>query len=248
MPGNKSQILIGTSGWNYKHWIGNFYPEDISQSDLLSYYSQKFKTVEINSTFYNLPSEETVVQWKNSVPDDFIFSVKASRYITHMKKLKDPKSSLRKFMTRIVLLDQKLGPILFQLPPNWKFNFDRLQSFINSLSPEHTYIFEFRNHSWINQDSLQLLKDHNITFCIYELNGFITPKELTSDTVYIRLHGTGSAYEGSYTKKLLMPWRGFIGEQHHKKRNVFCYFNNDAQGFAPKNALTLIDMDQIPKD
>ena len=159
-------IHIGTSGWHYDHWSGPFYPEDLSKDEFLSYYSKVFHTVEINNSFYHLPSEETFTKWRDTVPDGFIFSVKASRYITHMKKLKDPQEPVTNFMKRVDVLEDKLGPILFQLPPRWKVNPERLINFLKALPAGFRYTFEFRDSSWFDQRVMDALTDQGAAFCI----------------------------------------------------------------------------------
>ena len=192
-----SHIHVGTSGWSYDHWKGPFYPGNLPGNRMLEYYAQHFRSVEINCSFYRLPEKKTLQHWYECTPDDFLFTAKASRYITHMKKLKDPQESVPVFLDRISLLKDKLGPILFQLPPRWRFNATRLGAFLDSLSNEFRYAFEFRDHSWLNREALELLARHNMSFCIYELEGFVTPDEITADHIYVRLHGPGDAYQGS---------------------------------------------------
>ena len=238
----RGKIYVGTSGWNYKHWKGNFYPEDLKQKEWLKFYSEKLKTVEINNSFYRLPDITTFKMWEKTTPNKFIFSVKGSRYITHMKKLKDPKHSCRKLFTRIKYLKKKPGPVLFQLPPYWKFNKSRFEQFLESLSDEYRYTFEFREKSWWNDDVLELLKQYNSAFCIYELAGTLAPKEITADFVYIRLHGPGDKYRGDYTLKDLSGWAGTITAWQRKNNDIYIYFDNDDSGYAAKNALELQEM------
>src|SRR5690606_9874997 len=156
----KNKIHIGTSGWNYKHWKKNFYPADLPQKKWLEFYYGKFKTVELNNSFYRLPEEKTFDNWRKSTPEDFIFSVKASRYITHIKKLID-EEPLKEFLKRTKFLKEKLGPILFQLPPGWKYNEERFDAFLKILPDKFKFIFEFRNESWWNDNVINKLKEHN---------------------------------------------------------------------------------------
>lgn len=242
MNKKKGRFYIGTSGWSYKHWIGRFYPDDIKSADLLSFYTKKFKTAEINNSFYNLPDKETFKNWRDQAPGEFIFSLKASRYITHMKKLKSPKTSVNKFMGRIEALGAKLGPVLFQLPPRWNCNIERLDNFLEILPSKFRYVFEFRDTSWFNDKVYSLLKKKNAAFCIYQLKGLISPKAITADFVYIRLHGPEGAYEGRYTKRQLAGWAGAISAWLREKKDVYCYFDNDQAAYAPRNALELIEM------
>ena len=200
---SKGKFYIGTSGWNYKHWKDKFYPEDVRIKDWLSFYTEKFDTVELNGSFYHLPKRDTFKNWKKHTPDNFIFSVKASRYITHNKKLKDPKDPVRNFYKGANGLGKKLGVTLFQLPPNLNFDEEKLKHFINILPTTKRYTIEFRNDTWWNDEVYKMLKNKNIAFCIFELEKTLTPKILTADFVYLRLHGPGGKYKGSYTKSAL---------------------------------------------
>ncbi|MFO8058387.1 MAG: DUF72 domain-containing protein [bacterium] len=235
----KGKARIGTSGWHYDHWGGTFYPEDIPKKRFLDYYRQCFDSAEINNSFYQLPSEKTLAGWRDAVPEGFVFAVKGSRYTTHMKKLKDPQQSTDKLFDRIGALGGKLGPVLFQLPPKWGFNRERLEEFLENM-PEHFRLaFEFRDRSWYNETTYKLLRDHNAAFCIYELDGHVSPLQVTSDFVYIRLHGPEGPYEGSYSKKVLSRWADRIKEWRNKGKDVYCYFDNDENGYAAQNALEL---------
>lgn len=235
-------IHIGTSGWHYDHWLGPFYPATLAKADFLSYYQQKFHTVEINNSFYQLPKEKTLTAWRESVPEGFIFAVKASRYITHMKKLKDPEQSVEVFLARIKVLGDKLGPILFQLPPNFHFNPERLRSFLAALPREYRYALELRDPTWLNDEACRILAEHQAAFCIYEIAGRLSPREVTADFVYIRLHGPGGAYQGSYDSRTLADWAEAISAWAGQGKEVFCYFDNDEAGFAAQNALSLQEM------
>ncbi|MFW6122775.1 MAG: DUF72 domain-containing protein [Thermodesulfobacteriota bacterium] len=239
---NQDLVHIGTSGWHYDHWSGPFYPEDLPKKDFLSFYQQHFHTVEINNSFYQLPSEKTLTEWRDSVPPGFIFAVKGSRYITHMKKLKDPDQSVPPLLERLQVLGDRLGPILFQLPPKWHFNEERLEAFLASLPRDYRYALELRDPSWLNQDAYRILSRHGAAFCIYELAGRLSPKEVTADFVYIRLHGPGGAYQGRYDKQTLAGWAGAISAWTAKGLTVFVYFDNDEAGYAAQNALELQEM------
>ncbi len=243
MP-TSSQIHIGTSGWNYDHWQGTFYPEDRdSRQSLLQFYAEHFRTVEVNNSFYQLPTVATFHTWYDSTPDDFLFAVKASRYITHMKKLKDPEEHVQKFLQRVETLDDKLGPVLFQLPPRWHLNLDRLTAFLDVLPQNFRYTFEFRDHTWFDSNVYDLLQERGAAWCIYDLKGELSPKEVTSDFVYVRLHGPQEqAYTGKYSKESLSGWAGAFSSWKTQGKKIFCYFDNDEQGFAPHNALELQDM------
>ncbi|OGU72864.1 MAG: hypothetical protein A2V93_01840 [Ignavibacteria bacterium RBG_16_34_14] len=238
---NKNSIHIGTSGWNYKHWKVLFYPEDIPQKKWLEFYCQNFRTVELNNTFYRLPEKKTFETWRDNTPDDFIFSVKASRYITHIKKLND-KEPIKEFLKRAKHLNKKLGPILFQLPPGWKFNEDRFNTFLDMLPEKFQYTFEFRNESWWNEKVIDALKDHNSAFCIFEIAGTLSPKEVTADFIYVRLHGPDEAYQGSYNDKTLKGWANFFSKIKKEGKEIWCYFDNDQNAYAAHNASKLLEM------
>jgi len=229
-------IHIGTSGWHYGHWRGSFYPADLSADRFLSYYAGRFPTVEINNSFYQLPSESTLGKWRDAVPRGFVFAVKGSRFITHLKKLKDPARSLAPFLERVAVLGEKLGPILFQLPPRWGFNPARLAEFLAALPGAYRYTLEMRDRSWINDEALGLLARQGAAFCIYELAGYLSPLEVTADFVYIRLHGPGGPYQGQYADETLAGWARAIVAWSRKGREVFCYFDNDEAGYAAKDA------------
>jgi uncharacterized protein YecE (DUF72 family) len=234
-----ADIRIGTSGWHYKHWLGNFYPHRLPVSKMLGEYVRKFDTVEINNSFYRLPSENAVNQWRESAPEGFVFAVKGSRFLTHMKKLKDPELGLERFFARANLLAEKLGPILFQLPPHWNADVDRLRSFLDALPAYHHYCFEFRNDTWNREEVFQLLRSRNIGYCIFHLAGYESPVLITADFVYLRLHGPGGKYQGSYDDGVLRGVADKINRWRNDLRAFYCYFDNDEAGYAAHDALRL---------
>lgn len=237
----RNSIYIGTSGWSYKHWRGTFYPNEIKVKDHFSYYLKNFNTVEINNTFYRLPAEETFLNWKKTVPEDFIFVIKANRFITHIKKMHDPETTLASFMDHVKLLGKKLGPILFQLPPFMKCNLPLLESFLAALPKKYRYVFEFRNSDWYRPEVYDALKKYNCAFCIYELAGHTAPSQITANFVYLRLHGPGNKYQGSYSDEALQTWAHECLKWAETK-DVFVYFDNDEQGYAAFNALKLREL------
>lgn len=237
------EIRIGTSGYHYKHWVGPFYPPKTSPGKMFAYYARHFDTLELNNSFYRLPSTEAFEAWRDAAPENFVFAVKASRYITHQKKLKEPENALENLLPRAEHLDVKLGPFLFQLPPRWKINTERLLGLLNILPREHRYAFEFREPSWIGPEACRILHQFNAAFCIYELAGYQTPLEITSDFAYVRLHGPAEGkYQGSYTSQRLRRWARWIEEQARRLKAVYVYFDNDQAGYAAKNALQLKEM------
>ena len=235
----KGKIHIGTSGWHYKHWKGTFYPENIKEADQFAEYRKHFSTVEINNSFYKLPTLQTFKTWRKTTPSNFVFAVKGSRFISHMKKLNLDKEGVKKFFSSIRGLGEKIGVILFQLPPKWKVNADRLRQFISVLPKRYRYAFEFREVSWYNDEIYAILRKYGCAFCIYELAGHISPMEVTADFVYVRLHGPGNKYQGSYSDKILEQWAKRCAEWQKSGRDVFIYFDNDQEGYAAFNAIKL---------
>jgi uncharacterized protein YecE (DUF72 family) len=236
MPG---EVRIGTSGWHYKHWRGPFYDQRCPAAKMLDAYLQHFDTVEINNSFYKVPSEETFACWRDATPRGFLFAVKASRFITHNKKLSDPENALANFLPRAEALQKKLGPILFQLPPTWRVNVDRLDEFLSVLPRSHRYAFEFRNPTWLTDAVYSVLHRHRAAFCIFHLAGFETPLQLTTNWTYVRLHGPGGPYQGSYSHSQLAEWAARIRSWRASLQHMYVYFDNDQAGYAAQNALEL---------
>lgn len=233
-------IRVGTSGYHYNHWRGAFYPEKLPQKQWLSYYLEHFDTVELNNTFYRLPTFEAMNAWRQNTPDNFLFAVKGSRFITHNLKLSRPENAIDNIIPRAEALGHKLGPILWQLPPKWKINAERLREFLETLPPYHRYAFEFREPSWLTAEIYALLERFNAAFCIYELAGFHSPVITTADVVYVRLHGPAARkYQGSYEETTLRKWARQIESWHDVGRSVYVYFDNDQAGYAAHNALAL---------
>jgi uncharacterized protein YecE (DUF72 family) len=238
----KGRIRIGTSGWSYGHWLGTFYPEGTRQRDLLAIYAERFESVEINRTFYKLPAAGTMTVWQAQTPAGFLFAAKASRYLTHRKKLKDPEEPVGRLLGCVEALGDKLGPVLFQLPPRWRVNPERLGRLLEVLPNRHRYAFEFRDPSWHEPKILELLSKRGAAFCIFDLAGERSPIEVTADFVYIRLHGPGAAYQGSYDGRTLSGWARRIRDWSEAGKDVYCYFDNDEKAYAPQDALRLKEM------
>ncbi|MDA8085785.1 MAG: DUF72 domain-containing protein [Nitrospiraceae bacterium] len=233
-------VHIGCSGFSYDHWKGVFYPEGLPRSKWLGYYCEKFRTVELNVTFYRLPRESTFRKWHDETPGNFLASVKGSRFITHVKKLKDPSLPLKRFFERIEPLRDKIGAVLWQLPPAFKADAGRLVDFLRELKPyKAKNAFEFRNESWVRDETvLEALAESGCALCMADWPEFLRELPLTAGFVYIRRHGHGT-YGGSYTSEELREDARRINNYIDGGREVFIYFNNDAQGYAPKNALEL---------
>lgn len=236
-------IRIGTSGFYYQHWKGPFYPEKTPAAKMLDFYIQHFDTVELNNSFYRLPPATAFDCWREATPENFVFAVKASRFITHNKKLKDPENAIDNLLPRAAHLGPKLGPVLFQLPPHWRVNLERLENLLQILPRDMRYAFEFRELSWMIPEVNSVLKKFNAAFCIYELAGYHSPFNLTADFAYVRLHGpeTGK-YQGSYSNERLRGWARQIETWARKLKAVYVYFDNDQAGYAAANALTLKSM------
>jgi uncharacterized protein YecE (DUF72 family) len=232
-------IRIGTSGWYYDHWKEVFYPAGLAKSKWFEHYAQHFDTVEVNNTFYHLPKEKTLQRWYEIAPKGFLYAVKANRYITHIKKLKDASEPLERFFERVNLLKGKLGPILYQLPPSLHKDLDLLGDFIKLLPKRKTAVFEFRHQSWYENDTYDLLRKLGVGFCIHDMPGNESPREVTSDVIYIRFHGTSGRYAGNYPESALEGWAEWLKEQTKEAHFIYAYFNNDIHGHAIKNAQQL---------
>ena len=238
-----SDLRIGCSGFLYDHWKGAFYPEDLSRNHWLEYYSRYFSSVELNVTFYRLPERETFAKWYLLTPDNFVFSLKGSRFVTHVKKLKDCSEPLEAFFSRASVLKEKLGVILWQFPPNFNFDMERFREFLEALKPYNVKnAFEFRNNTWINKKMFALLEKENAALCIADHPDYLNNLPLTADFIYIRRHGKEGNYATSYSTESLKEDAKFIKASLKNKKDVFFYFNNDASGYAPKNALELVSL------
>lgn len=231
-------IRIGTSGWVYNHWRTIFYPKELKQSEWFAYYAQHFNTVEINYSFYRLPNESVFDKWHTQAPSGFLYTLKFSRFLTHVKKLKDPEQPLHTFLNRADHLTETLGPILYQLPPSWEINLTRFQSFCEALPKNYHHVIEFRNPSWLTKDVFQLMKQYHISHCIHDKLEFDIPLAITASPIYIRFHGD-SASGGNYQNKFLEKWAAQIDAWNNQLFDVFIYFNNDFEGYALKNARSL---------
>ncbi len=236
----RGTLHIGTCGWHYTHWIGPFYPQETRPAAFLDHYAARFSAVEVDNTFYRLPKPETLEHWRDATPEDFAFTCKASRFITHMKKLKEPEKTLPPFFDGMTALGDKLKVVVFQLPPRWRCNLERLQSFLAALPKGRRYAFEFRDESWFDPAVYAALQDRGAAFCIYDLAGRQSPHEVTADFVYLRLHGPAAAYEGSYSARHLARLAERLHDWRRQGRDCFVFFDNDAEGQAPRDALRLI--------
>ncbi len=230
-------IHIGTSGWHYKHWVGPFYPEKTPASKMLDFYAQRFDIVELNNTFYKLPGEPALHAWRDSTPRGFRFAAKGSRFLTHMKKLTDTGRGVDRFFEKVDVLGNKLGPVVFQLPPRWSVDAERLGDFLAALPKHHKYAFEFRDPAWNVGAVFKILKKFNAAYCMFELSGVRSPMEITANFTYIRLHGPDGPYQGSYDDGALRAWAKRLREWDLRASYVF--FDNDQAGYAALNAMRL---------
>jgi uncharacterized protein YecE (DUF72 family) len=234
-----SEIRIGTSGWHYDHWIGRFYPEKMRKENWLEFYAQHFDTVEINNTFYHMPREQTMIHWRDKVPANFLFAVKANRYITHIKKLHNTVEEVGRFFALADLLGDRLGPVLYQLPPSLHKNLERLDEFITSLPRRDLAVFEFRDKSWYDQETFDLMDKRGVALCVHDMGDRAPPRLVTGHVAYVRFHGTNGRYAGNYPDHMLHDWANWLRSQVPNVRAIYAYFNNDVSGHALNNARTL---------
>jgi len=242
------KVFIGTSGYNYPHWKDKFYPPKTAQKEWLQFYARHFNSVELNVTFYHLPREEVFQNWYNRTPEHFRFIIKGSRFITHIKRLNDCKEPLNLFFRNAKGLKEKLAGVLWQLPPLFKYNAERIKNFVTLLKrwPQYLYSFEFRNESWFNDEVYNLFKHHNISLCIADSPSFAFTEEITGDFLYLRFHGGRILYASEYSPAELKSWQCKVNAwikclrekpNRQSEPTLFAFFNNDTQGFALKNAI-----------
>jgi uncharacterized protein YecE (DUF72 family) len=235
------QIRIGCSGWQYKHWRADFYPADLPQSRWFAHYAVHFDTVEINNSFYRLPPPETFVKWREQAPRRFLYAVKASRFLTHMKKLKDPEDPLFRFFEGASQLGPRLGPVLYQLPPGWKLDLPRLETFLRALPKGYRHTIEFRDTSWYDEDAYRLLARYKVALCLHDMQGSASGKLVVGPFVYVRFHHGTAKYGGRYPDDRLDDWADWLVDRISDGLDVFAYFNNDTGGHAPRDAVRLRD-------
>ena len=232
---------IGCSGYNYKDWRGKFYPEKMPQRRWFDYYSSIFDTVEINNTFYKFPREKGLNNWRETAENDFQFTLKGHRYITHRKKLKDIAENVKQFEDLARLLKRNLGCILWQLPPNLKRNDEKLVQFCKDMDPAFKNVLEFRHESWYDKEVYEILKEHNVSFCSISSPEHPDDMIVTNDIGYVRFHGEAKDwYDYLYSEKELMEWYTKIKNSGAKE--VYIYFNNDIHTNAPENARQLKEL------
>ena len=243
MAGDQPGILIGTSGWSYRSWRGPFFPNDLPARSHLEYYAQRLQTTELNGVFYRTPTVEAVRGWAERTPDNFVFAWKASKFITHWKRLNDTsRNSIALMESRLRLLGHKAGPVLFQLPPQFVKDRERLAAFLKLLRARRPYAFEFRHASWYEDDVLDLLRDNDIALCISDHHDAPSPWLATARHVYVRGHGPQGLYRGRYSPSAMEKWSRWFKRMSKSGHQAYVYFDNDQKSAAPKDALRLIEL------
>ena len=232
-------IRIGCSGWQYKHWRGDFYPAELPTARWFAHYALSFDTVEINNSFYRLPPAETFAAWREQAPARFLYAVKASRFLTHMKKLKDPEDPLARFFDNARQLGARIGPVLYQLPPRWPLNLERLEIFLRALPRGYRHTVEFREPSWYDERVYELLRRYNVALCLHDMQGSTSGRLVVGPFIYVRFHFGTKKYGGGYSDDRLDEWAEWLTARAADGLHVFAYFNNDSGGHAPRDAVRL---------
>jgi len=235
-------IRIGCSGWQYRHWRSRFFPRDLPSERWLEFYAASFDTVELNNSFYRLPEADAFASWHRRVPNGFLFAVKASRYLTHLKHLRDPHDPLARLWSRAERLGDHLGPMLYQLPPRWHRNPDRLRQFLAALPAGRRQAIEFRDASWYRPEVFGLLDRAHVALCLHDMPGSATRPDPLGPFVYVRFHGATGKYRGGYSAQELSAWAARMAEWAEVGLPVYAYFNNDAAGHAVRDAGRLREM------
>ncbi len=237
-----AKIYIGTSGWSYKAWGKSFYPKEVPAREQFCFYATQFSTVEINATFYRLPEEKTILGWREKAPAGFIYAIKGSQAVTHYKRLKPGSRSLDLLLERIRSLKDHLGPVLWQLPPNFSKNAERLESFLGKLPRDLRHAMEFRHPSWLEPEIFQLLGRYRVAHVSLSSNRMPMNLTITAPFTYVRFHGLEGGAAHDYTRGELKPWSAHLQQCARDGTEAFVYFNNDVNTRAPLNAAMLIDM------
>jgi uncharacterized protein YecE (DUF72 family) len=234
----KKEYFLGCSGWYYTDWARKFYPEKVSRSKWLEYYSEYFSTVEVNNTFYRFPNEKTVQGWYNRTPEDFLLTLKVNQLITHRRRFRDTQNMVNRFYKLVEPLEEKLGCILFQFPSEKSKDIDFLKNAIEQMDSSKNNVIEFRHLSWWDKEVYDILRENNVAFCSVSAYEFPDDLITTSDDIYIRFHGVmPERYRYFYSYEELKDWAGKIDSLN--KKDVYCYFNNDYNANAPKNCQML---------
>jgi uncharacterized protein YecE (DUF72 family) len=235
-------VRVGTSGWDYRHWAGRFYPPEVPRERWLEFYAREFDTVELNNSFYRLPEADTFAEWARRVPDGFAFAVKASRYLTHVRRLREPREPLERLWSRARRLGDHLGPVLYQLPPRWRPNRERLVSFLDAVPRGEPQAIEIRDRRWYGPWLASALESAGVALCLHDMPGSASRPEPIGPCVYVRLHGSGTRYGGRYTSQRLTAWAARMAGWAASGLQVWAYFNNDIDGHAIRDADRLRSM------
>ncbi len=235
----EGHLHVGTSGWSYRHWRGDFYPAGLAQRRWLTHYEERFDSVEVNATFYGLLRPNVFSAWARDAPPGFVFALKGSRFLTHVLRLNNIESGLERFFERAHLLGEHLGPVLWQLPPNLERDHALLEAFIERLPTRIRHVFEFRHASWFEEKTYALLRASGAALCVAHRGAESSPDVATADFVYLRFHGTDKRYDGAYGRRRLTPWANRIRAWRTEGVDVYAYFNNDIGGHAPRDAMLL---------
>jgi uncharacterized protein YecE (DUF72 family) len=237
-----AQVRIGTSGWEYRHWAGRFYPTDVPRDRWLEFYAARFDTVELNNSFYRLPPAEVFAGWSRRVPTEFVFAVKASRYLTHVRRLREPGEPIDRLWTRARRLGPRLGPVLYQLPPRWRPNLERLDAFLDAIPSGAPQALEIRDRRWYGPELARRLEDAGVGLCLHDMEGSASAPVPVGPLAYVRFHGAGARYGGRYSGQRLAAWADRIAAWAVAGLPVWAYFNNDVGGHAVVDAQRLREM------
>ncbi len=236
------EVRIGCSGWEYRHWCGDLYPDGLPVQRWLEHYATLFDTVELNASFYGLPSATVFGSWARRVPVGFRFATKASRYLTHVRRLREPAEPLDRLWTRVRRLGPHLGPMLYQLPPRWKPNLARLDAFLEAVPSGPPQAVEFRDARWYLPEVRRALNTHRVALCLHDMPGSTTLPEPVGPFVYVRFHGSGTVYGGGYPTHELAEWASRFRAWREAGLDVWAFFNNDIGGHAFRDAARLRDL------
>jgi uncharacterized protein YecE (DUF72 family) len=229
-------LIIGTSGWQYRHWRGTFYPRGVPQGRWLEYYAARFASVESNAAFYRLPEGDTFAAWAQRTPEDFVMAVKVSRYLTHVRRLAEPSEAVQRFVARAGRLGGKLGPALIQLPPTMKVDTGRLAATLAEFPPGWRVAVEFRHPSWYSDEVRALLERHAAALCLADRFGVLTPMWRTTGWTYLRFHAGRAHPTPCYGRQAMASWAGRLAAQWSAADDVYVYFNNDPRACALRDA------------
>jgi uncharacterized protein YecE (DUF72 family) len=241
VPKGVPRVRVGTSGWEYRHWRGRFYPTKLAKDRWLEHYAEHFDTVELNNSFYRLPDGATFAAWARRLPAGFVMAAKASRYLTHLKRLRDPAEPLERFWSHARRLGDHLGPVLYQLPPRWHRNLERLAGFLDAVPSGEAQAIEFRDSSWYHAETLSLLRDAGMGLCLHDMAGSAYAGPPVGPIAYLRFHGSAGRYHGSYSSQQLVAVADRLAGWARDGLACWVYFNNDPQAHAIRDAARLRD-------